>query len=704
MASFGYQVNLDVKMGLAFKALDVLDKMEESVVRIAGRKIDFSQTLRGVRELEAFNNVLQQSTDALLGVINKSASMSDVMAVTQKNTGLTTTEMQALKSTIDKIDTRTATQDLLKMATVGGKMGIAKNELAGFVKVVDKATVALGDEFGGSAEKVATVLGKIRGQYKEFENTSAENALSSIGSAINFLGKSGANSAPNVAEFTQRVSTLGLSLAQASGMGATLEELGLSAEISSGGLINIMSLASTESAKFAKHLGINQKAFEDLVNSNPNQVIVDLARSFKGASQTQIAQRLKDLGIGSQESMRVMQLLSSNTDLLTERQMQAAHQVSKKTDLDNEAAIMQNTLAGQMDRVKKVFDSYAVSIGQFLAPYSGLIQTTAFVSLGLSSLIPLFSGLGNLLLSGTTLLFRYALGLTVVSGRLAFTKASLLGVILQTGRWATMLLVQGVRSLALFAGRLVMMSAVALPALIASLGGASLATAIFNAVMSINPFVAIMIGITALIAGFALLINRFGSAGNAVRALWNFVLEYNPTSLLIKGFDKLFGTNMFGRVKGFFKTIGDWVGKLWGKISSFWDWMSGKETQKASKEPRTKAPSSKAAQKAVKESKRLEKEIKAALKLEGKRDIKTFDLNQRLDGGAASQGLSRANTALNQVTGGGSRSTNINIDIGKLVETFTVNTSQGIAATDIERKVTEALMRVINGANQVAGA
>lgn len=59
-----------------------------------------------------------------------------------------------------------------------------------------------------------------------------------------------------------------------------------------------------------------------------------------------------------------------------------------------------------------------------------------------------------------------------------------------------------------------------------------------------------------------------------------------------------------------------------------------------------------------------------------------------------------ATNGLDAITGGGAKATNINITIGKLVEKLEVNTTNlNEGASEIEEKVLEVLMRVVNGAN-----
>lgn len=72
---------------------------------------------------------------------------------------------------------------------------------------------------------------------------------------------------------------------------------------------------------------------------------------------------------------------------------------------------------------------------------------------------------------------------------------------------------------------------------------------------------------------------------------------------------------------------------------------------------------------------------------------------------SASAGQAGADGSLNGITGGGQKQTNINISLQKLVEKIelhSTNVTEGV--DDIESKLTEMLLRVLNSVNQVQGA
>ena len=169
---------------------------------------------------------------------------------------MTREEVADLNEELKKTNTRTFREELNEIAEVGGRLDVAKEDILDFTKSVDIANVALSDSFSGGAEQIATVLGKIKGLYKDTRSMNIDDALISIGSTINELDSRSAASAQNIAEYTKRVGSLPdvlkPSAAEALALGAAFEESGIDAEIASRSYNIFLKQASVENEKFAK--------------------------------------------------------------------------------------------------------------------------------------------------------------------------------------------------------------------------------------------------------------------------------------------------------------------------------------------------------------------------------------------------------------------------------------------------------------------
>lgn len=334
------------------------------------------------------------------------ADMSDILADVTKTTGLAGDALIDYRNKLDSLQTRTSIEDLIGISVVGGKMGIAKENLLSFTEAVDKAVVALGDDFSGGAEEVAKRLSIINNLFKETKSLEIGDSLTKIGSTLNALGNAGSNSALNVSEFTNRIGQLGAlapSITQTMGLGAALQEVGINAEVASGGVTNLIVTATTRMGEFSKQMGLSTTQATNLINTDVNGFLLKLGESFKGMSNVDVGVKLKELGVGSQEATKVMLQLSNNIDLVRERQKLANESFSEGTSLMEEFNAKNATLAASFDIFGKKTDSIWVRIGEVMKP---------FVQYALSILVDLLDGFRKLI---ETPIGKFFVGLTVAA-------------------------------------------------------------------------------------------------------------------------------------------------------------------------------------------------------------------------------------------------------------------------------------------------
>jgi hypothetical protein len=315
--------------------------------------------------------------------IDAAAKGSDSIADMEKSLGVTTEGAKALREQLEGIDTRTSQENLEGIAIAGGQLGVAAADVDEFTGAVDEAVVALGDEFTGGVDDVTKSIGGLQKLFKDTADLKPDQAITKIGSALNALGADGSATAPVVADFAARIGQLGdlaPEISQTLGLGAAFQELGLSAEISSGGLTNVLLTASKDTAGFAKQLGLTQEQFIKLLNSDPNEVILKLAESLKGASNTEIVATLDQLGIKSQEATKVVSLLANQTDIVRQKQALASAEMAKGTSLTDEFNKKNTTSAAEIEKAEKGFARYRQELGEKLIPiYVRMLQLSGFL-------------------------------------------------------------------------------------------------------------------------------------------------------------------------------------------------------------------------------------------------------------------------------------------------------------------------------------
>jgi hypothetical protein len=336
----------------------------------AGIQLGVQAVVSGLRQLGS------ESIDAAV-------KGSDAIADMEKSLNVTTEEAHALRLALQGIDTRTSQEKLEDIAIAAGQLGIAKDQAVAFTTSVDQAVVALGDEFTGGVEEVTKSLGGLQKLFKDTADVSPADAITKIGSAVNALGADGTATGPVIADFAARIGQLGNlapQIGQTLGLGAAFQELGLSAEISAGGLSNILLTASKDTAGFGKQIGLTSKEFSTLINTDPNEVILRLAGSLKGASNTQIVATLDGLNIKSQEATKVISLLANKTEMVAAKQDLASREYVKGTSLLDEFAKKNNNAAAEVAKAEKGFAQYRQELGERLLPlYLRMLQLTGLV-------------------------------------------------------------------------------------------------------------------------------------------------------------------------------------------------------------------------------------------------------------------------------------------------------------------------------------
>lgn len=292
-------------------------------------------------------------------VIDLNNKMADAQTAVAKTTGLTNEEVKELTRSFSEFDTRTKRIDLLKIAEIGGRIGVPKQEIKDFTREVDKAYVALGDSFSGGVEKVAEKIGKIKGLFKETRDLDMATAINQIGSSMNDLGASGAASEENIAEFAMRVGALPDKLkptvAEAMALGAAFEENGIDAERSATAYSNFVRTAAKESKAFAEVMGITQAEVEKLINQNPVEFFLKFSEGIKGMEATDVAKVLDHLKLNDQYVTAIMGAASENTELFRKSIERSNQSLTEATSLQEEFNKVNNNAAAIYEKVQKKF-------------------------------------------------------------------------------------------------------------------------------------------------------------------------------------------------------------------------------------------------------------------------------------------------------------------------------------------------------------
>ncbi|MDR6844536.1 phage tail tape measure protein [Flavobacterium granuli] len=341
-------------------------RMQELRSNSQTAKISISSLADGFNKYQGMAlGVIATLTGVVLSVqkiIDINGKLSDAQSDVMKTTGMTKIEVDELTKSFGLLQTRTSRIDLLGIAEQGGRIGIAKAEIGDFVNVMNKASVALGDSFTGGAEEVANKLGKIKFLFEETKNLGVEQAYNSIGSAINDLGANGTASEANIADFTTRIGSLTdvlkPTIQETLALGTAFEESGIESEVSARAYGIFMKQAATESGKFAKVMGISQKAVENMINTDPLEFMLKFSEGMRGMDATKTAKTLDYLGISADGANKVIGAMGNNVGRFRELIDLSNNSFASGTSLVNEYDIKNNNLAATLEKISKTVSGW----------------------------------------------------------------------------------------------------------------------------------------------------------------------------------------------------------------------------------------------------------------------------------------------------------------------------------------------------------
>ena len=349
-----------------------IDKISQVVDNIDNR----TQRLhKNLNKISAATGVAATAIAGGLLMSAKSAiEFQDQLADVAKTTGLEGKALEDYGNSILDLakTTRSSIDDLTKIGAIAGQLGIAPENLAEFTKQANEFAVALGDDYAGGVEEAISSVGKLNKLFKDTKTLNPAESLQRTGSVLNHLSSVGSATASNMNDFLLRMGALPDALkpsyTETAALGATLEELGLNSEVASSGLTNLLIKAGVGVGAFAQQMKISSKSAQDLLNNNPAQFAVQFAKSFKGLNAVQIAKRLDDLKIKSNEVTKVIGLLSSGSELYTERLVQSNGAMREATSLTMEYATKNSTVAAKLKIAENNFKVMSITLGTQLLP------------------------------------------------------------------------------------------------------------------------------------------------------------------------------------------------------------------------------------------------------------------------------------------------------------------------------------------------
>ena len=318
-------------------------------------------------------------------IIEVNRQVSDAIADVAKAANVSIEFVDSLTERLKGRRTRTSLLDQLGIAEIGGKLGVAKDQLFEFVEAVDVVNVALGDQFGGDVEATTDTLGKLRNVLGDIKTENVGQDIVRIGNALNFLEAQGVASGATIADFTGRIggvaTTLGVASGKIIGVSTTLNELNLNAERGSTGFIRILQRVAQTPEAFAKAAGVSAEEFTKLVNDDLFGAVTLFLEKIndRNLSNTELAQTLKSLKLTGVGVSEVVSKLGGNLGLLNTRVNQATESLTNADSVTQEFEKKNANLAAELSRLSNNFKNlftnsdFANTVAGFVGGFADMI-------------------------------------------------------------------------------------------------------------------------------------------------------------------------------------------------------------------------------------------------------------------------------------------------------------------------------------------
>lgn len=328
----------------------VLQEHKKSITNVSKGWQNFKTIAAGVIGANLIQGAMQKLGQFLTSMVSGAAKLSDAFSDVQKTTGLTKNEVSELNSEFKEFNTRTARLELLALAKEAGRLGVkGKDNIKAFVKEANQINVALGEDLG---EGAVLKIGKMAAAF--------DTSMLKIGSAINEVGANSKAQEQYMVDFTSRMQGIavaaGIGAPDIIGYAATLDSLGLQAEMSATALNTFFIDFVKNTKKFGDAAGFANGELQELIGKEgTNAGFVAFLEKLKAStsSTAEFLQKLSDLGVDGARGSQVFLSLSNNIGEVQKMQDLSNAAFEKGTSLTDEYNIKNNNLAASLEKVQK---------------------------------------------------------------------------------------------------------------------------------------------------------------------------------------------------------------------------------------------------------------------------------------------------------------------------------------------------------------
>ncbi|MDE6079555.1 MAG: phage tail tape measure protein [Duncaniella sp.] len=319
--------------------------------------------------------------DIARGAVDAFAEMDQEMANVRKFAGLSASEVEELNDQFKRMDTRTAREDLNKLAQEAGRLG--KNsveDVMGFVRAADKINVAL-DDLG---EGATLTLSKLTGVFGDEARYGTEQSLLKVGSVINELSQNCSASAPYLAQFASRMGGVGaqarMTIPQIMAFGAVLDSNGQAVEASATALSQVIVRMMQDPAKYARVAGLDVQNFANMLKTDVNGALILFLETLQQAGGMDVLSPMfKDMGENGSRAIAALSTLASNIDAVKSQQIEANKAFAEGTSVTAEFNVQNTTVQASLEKAQKAVNDLRVELGENLAPVMSQVISSSSI-------------------------------------------------------------------------------------------------------------------------------------------------------------------------------------------------------------------------------------------------------------------------------------------------------------------------------------
>lgn len=355
---------------------------DKTLCGVATRLNQYMQSTIGIfLHVRSGLSTIQQATDRF-------AEYDEALVDAMKTTNLTREEIEELSERLKGLDTRTAQNELLSLARIGGKLGISGiDDLEGFVNAADKINVSLSEDLGGNAEAAIEAIGKMVDIFNLSDEFGLEQAMLKVGSAVNSLGMASTANEGYIVDFTKRLAGIApnadISIDKILGLAATLDKYGQTSEMSSTAIGQTIMAMFSRTETFAKIAGTSLAEFSRLLKTDVNEAFIRVLEGLKGSdgSLASIVANMNEMHLDGQRASQVLGTLSKNTEELRNQQQLAAEAFDEGNSILAEFETKNSSVTAVLEKQRKEITEQVVAIGQQLMPVVNAAMDVAEVGM-----------------------------------------------------------------------------------------------------------------------------------------------------------------------------------------------------------------------------------------------------------------------------------------------------------------------------------